>query len=171
MRTAQQVGTYAGMAAALPWQTVVAGERPDLGAFLKQAGIPVGASVVRTVIRRSIRKPAVALLFTTLVDALVTVLSGQPAALSALALRVVTGSGTALLGILVGKRGGFWRVLVGVGSIATAGLQLYNAGAMLIAGITAQSSLLSLLPSIVSTLSVVVVAIKTLVMAFRKPSS
>lgn len=170
MRTAQQAASYAGMAAALPWQTVVAGERPDLGAFLKQAGVPLGTTVAQTVIRRSIRKPALALLFTTLLDALVTMLSGQPAALSALLLRVAMGSGTGILGMLVGKRGGFGRALVGVGSVATAALQLYNAGAMLFAGVQANAGWLSLLPSLVSTLSVIVVAIKTLAMAFRKGS-
>lgn len=170
LRTVQQAASYAGMAAALPWQTVVSGERPDLGAFLKQAGAPLGASVAHTVIRRSIRRPAVALLFTTLLDALVTLLSGQPAALSALLLRVVMGSGTGLLGVLVGKRGGFGRALVGVGSVATAVLQLYNAGAILLAGVQAGAGWLSLLPSLVSTVSVIVVAIKTVVMAFRKAS-
>lgn len=168
-RTAQTAASYAGMAAGMPWQTVVAGERPDLGAFLKQAGMPVGTTIARRVIQRSVRKPALALLFTTLLDALVTVISGQPAALSALGMRVLSGSLTGFVGLIVGKRQGrFGRGLLAVGSVVTAALQLYNAGSMLLAAVTAQSGFLSLLPGLISTASVIVVATKTLLMAVRR---
>ena len=159
------------MASALPWQTVVAGQRPDIGAFLKQAGMPIGTSVATRLVHRSVRKPALALLITTLIDAFVTVISGQPAAISTLAMRIVTGSGTGFLGLLVGKRGGLGRALVGVGSIATALLQLWNAGAILLAALQADVGFLSLLPSLISTVSVIVVAVKTILMSFWRRSS
>ena len=171
VRTAQTAAAYAGMASALPWQTVVAGQRPDIGAFLGRAGIPTATSIATRIVHRSVRKPALALLFTTLIDVIVTMISGQPAALSGLAMRFVAGSGTGFLGLLVGKRGGFGRTLVGVGSIATALLQLWNAGSILLGAFGADAGLLSLLPSLISTVSVIVVAVKTILMSFRKRSS
>lgn len=169
LRKAQTAASYAGMAAGMPWQTVVGGERPDLGAFLKQAGAPVGGMVGRRVIQRSVRKPALALLLTTLLDALVSVISGQPAAVGALGMRVLSGSGTAIVGLIVGRRKGkFGRGLVAVGSVTTASLQLYNAGSMLIAALGAQASFFSLVPSLMSTASVIFVAGKTLYMVVRQ---
>lgn len=170
MRTAQAAASYAGAASALPWQTVVAGQAPDIGMFVRHAGVPTGTGVASRLIHRSIRKPALALVFTTLLDAIVTIVSGQPAALSGLAARFSTGSGTGLLGLLVGKRGGFGRALVGIGSIATAVLQLYNAGSILLAALGADAGFLSLLPSLISTVSVIVVATKTILMSFRRRS-
>ncbi len=168
MRTAQTAAAYAGRAGALPWQTVVAGQAPDLGALLSHAGLPLRTNIVQTVVRRSVRKPALAMLFTTLLDTLIALISGQPAAVSALVMRFVTGSGTGFLGLIVGKRAGFGRSLVGIGSGVTAALQLYSVGSMLLASLQADAGFLSMLPSLVSTVSVIVVAVKMLLMAFRR---
>lgn len=167
MRQVQTAVSTVGTLAALPWQTVVGTQSPDLGAFLRQAGAPVA----QTIVRRSVRKPALALMFTTFIDIVVAFISGQPAALSLMLPRLLTGTGTGLLGLLVGKKQGPFRKLVGIGSIFTTGMQLFTAGAMLIAAVSGNAPFLTLLPSLISTTSVVVVAIKTLRMTLLKRRS
>ena len=164
MRT---TASYAGTAAALGglgWQTVVQGQPPDMKQFLARAGVPVAQQVVR----RSVRKPAFALILTTLLDLFVGWVMGQPSAMAAAGLRLAMGLGTGVLGLLVGKRGGFFRFLVGIGSLATTVLQGYNAVSVLAVAIARQAPILQLLPSIVSTASVLFVAIRMVFTTFRR---
>ena len=159
--------SYAGTAAAmggLAWQTVVSGQRPDMGQFLARAGVPAAQQIVR----RSIRKPAVALVITTLLDTFVAWVTGQPSAMAAAGLRLATGLGTGLLGMIVGKRGGFFRALVGIGSLATTALQGYNAISMLLAAIARQAPPLQLLPAVISTASVIFVAVRMAIASFGR---
>lgn len=168
-RTQQMVGTtasiagVAGSVGALGWQTVVKGERPDLSQFLARGVAPVAQQVVR----RSIRRPAVALIVTTLLDAFVAWVTGQPAALTASGLRLASGLGTGLLGMITGKRGGVLRAITGIGSLVTTALQGYNAVALLLAAVGRGTSLLSLIPSIVSTASVIFVGVRLAITTFR----
>jgi hypothetical protein len=165
--TARTVVSYGGTAASigsLGWQSVVKGQPPDMAQFLARAGAPVAQQIVR----RSVRIPALALILTTLLDLFVAWVTGQPSAMAAAGLRFATGMGTGLLGLIVGKRGGFFRVLVGVGSLATTALQAYNAISMLIAAIARQAPLLQLIPSLVSTAAVIFVAARMAWMTFRK---
>lgn len=165
--TARTAASYAGTVASvgsLGWQTVVKGQSPDMTQFLTRAGVPVAQQVVR----RSIRRPAVALIITTLLDTFVAWVSGQPAALAAAGMRLAMGVGTGVLGIFVGKRGGFFRTVVGIGSVITTALQGYNAVAVLLAAIARQAPLLQLIPSIVSTASVIFVAVRMAITTFRR---
>lgn len=132
--------------------------------FLARAGAPVAQQIVR----RSVRKPAVALMITTLLDLFVGWVMGQPAALAAAGLRLATGVGTGLLGLIVGKRGGFFRVLVGIGSLATTVVQGYAALSLLIAAVARQAPLLQLIPPLVSTASVLFVAVRMAIVTFRQ---
>lgn len=164
--TLRTTASYAGTAAALGglgWQTVVKGQPPDMTQFLARGAVPVAQQVVR----RSVRKPAVALIITTLLDTFVAWVMGQPSAMVGAGLRLATGLGTGFLGMLVGKRKGFFRVLVGIGSLVTTALQGYNAVLMLIAAIARNAPLLQLIPSIVSTASVMFVAIRMAITTFR----
>jgi len=167
LATARTAASYAGTVASvggLGWQTVVKGQPPDMAQFLTRAGVPVAQQVVR----RSIRRPAVALIITTLLDTFVAWISGQPAALAAAGMRLAMGVGTGVLGMFVGKRGGFFRVVVGIGSVITTALQGYNAVVMLLAAIARQAPLLQLIPSIVSTASVIFVAVRMAITTFRR---
>ena len=159
--------SYAGTAAALGglgWQTVVQGQPPDMKQFLARAGVPVAQQVVR----RSVRKPAFALIITTLLDLFVAWVMGQPSAMAAAGMRLAMGVGTGVLGLFVGKRGGFFRYVVGIGSLATTVLQGYNAVGILVAAIGRQAPLLQLIPSIVSTASVIFVAVRMAFTTFRR---
>ncbi len=161
-----QAASFAGVAGSVGtfgWQTVVKGERPDLSQFLARGVAPVAQQAVR----RSIRRPAVALMVTTLLDAFVAWVTGQPAALTAAGLRLATGLGTGLLGVLVGKRGGIFRLLTGVGSLATTALQGYNAVTLLVAALGQGAPLLSLVPSFVSTASVIFVGVRMAITTFQ----
>jgi hypothetical protein len=160
---ASYAGTAAGLGS-LGWQTVIAGQPPDMKQFLARAGAPVATQIVR----RSIRRPAVALIITTLLDLFVAWVMGQPSAMAGAGLRLATGLGTGLLGMIVGKRGGFFRVVVGIGSLATTALQGYSAIIMLIAAITRHAPLLQLIPAIISTISVIFVAVRMAITSFRR---
>lgn len=165
--TARTAASYAGTVASvggLGWQTVVKGQSPDMAQFLTRAGVPVAQQVVR----RSIRRPAVALIITTLLDTFIAWISGQPAALAAAGMRLAMGVGTGVLGMFVGKRGGFFRIVVGIGSVVTTALQGYNAAVMLLSAIARQAPLLQLIPSIVSTASVIFVAVRMAITTFKR---
>lgn len=166
MRYAQTGMAVAGIAGALPWKTIVAGERPDLSQWMR-----AGSPIAHMAVRKSVRKPALALLFTTLIDAGVSVLSGSPAAMAASGLRLATGLGTSIVGLIVGKKGGWGRKLMGVGSMVMSVFQLYSVGRIVISVVTTGGTFWQLAPSIVSAISVLVVCVKTILMTFRRASA
>lgn len=164
--TVAQVAGVAGMAAGLPWQTIVAGETPDLRAMLSQVAVP-GA---RTLVQRSLRKPGLAMAVTTALDLIVVGISGGGPALVGALPRVLAGGTTALLSLVTGSKGGALRSLTGVVSLGTALVQLVSLVLALVAGVRSGMPALSLLSMAVAIASALTMAIKTASVALRRRS-
>ncbi|MDY0339853.1 MAG: zinc ribbon domain-containing protein [Coriobacteriia bacterium] len=164
--TAAQVAGVAGMTAGLPWQTIVAGETPDLRAMLSGAAMP-GA---RMLVQRSLKKPGLAMAVTAGLDLLVAGLSGGGSALVGALPRVLAGSTTALLSLITGSKGGALRSLTGVVSLITALVQVVSLGITLIGGLRGGMPLLSTLSMAVAIASALTMAVKTASVALRRRS-
>ncbi len=154
----------ASMAAGLPWQTIVAGETPDLRAMLSGAAVPAARSVVQ----RSLKRPGLSMAATVVLDVLVAGISGGPAALVGAIPRALGGGLTALLSLITGSKGGALRGLTGVVSLITALVQVVSLGGMLLVGLAEGTSLLALVPMAVATASALVMALKTASVALRR---
>ena len=161
-----QVAGVAGMAAGLPWQTIVAGETPDLRAMLSRVAMP-GA---RTLVQRSLKKPGLAMAVTTALDLAVAGLSGGGSALAGALPRVLAGGTTALLSLITGSKGGALRSITGVVSLGTALVQVVSLGVTLIGGLRTGMPALSMLSMAVAMASALTMAIKTASVALRRRS-
>ena len=166
-----------GLATALPWHTVAGHPQPLDISRLISSGTPAAQAAVRATVRR----PAIALLVTSVLDLGVALLSGQPAALRLVGVRFAMAAITAVLGIAAsrktggkagaspaatGARSGL-RKATGVFSIATGVVQL---GSMLwtsVSGIAHPASLLMLVPSIISQVSALVMSVKTAIVGLK----
>lgn len=147
--------------AGVPWQTVVGAQQVDVRSLLASAG----RSTADTAVRGSLRRPGLALGVTVILDALVVIMVGG--SVSSVAPRAVLGLTTALAAVVVGRRGGWLRVVSGLLGGVTAVVQ---AGALvipLVSGFRSGTSLLDLAPSAVAAASVLVMAVKTAVLALR----
>ncbi|PKQ16491.1 MAG: hypothetical protein CVT67_05000 [Actinobacteria bacterium HGW-Actinobacteria-7] len=154
------------MAAMLPWQTVIAGETPDLRAML--AG--VAAPAARKVVQSSLRKPGLSLAATTALDLLVAGLTGGSSAVTAAVPRAVAGGFSALMALITGSKGGALRTLTGLVSLVTALVQAVSLLVTLVGGFLGGASLLTLAPMAVATGSALIMAIKTASVALRRRS-
>lgn len=159
-----QVASVAGTAAAIPWQTIVAGETPDLRAMLSRVAVP-GA---RTLVHRSLKKPGLAMAATIGLDLLVAGLSGGTGALVGALPRVLAGGVTSLLSLVTGSKGGALRSLTGVVSLVTALVQIVSLVLALVGGVRSGMPLLSLLSMAVAITSALTMAIKTASVALRR---
>jgi hypothetical protein len=165
LRAASVAGTVASMSGVLtlPWQTIVAGEAPDVRRL-----VTAGAPIAQRAVMASLRRPALALLVTTTLDLVVALLSAQPGGLGLVVLRASMGAGTAVLGVIVGRTAGPLRKVTGAASFLTG---LVQTGSMVLTAISAASSpggLLGLVPSIVSQGSSLVMLVKTAVVSLRR---
>ena len=159
-------GTVAAMTGlgSLPWQTIVAGETPDLRRL-----VAAGAPIAQRAVLASLRRPAIALLVTTLLDLAVALVTARPGALKLVGLRAAMGVGTAVLGMIVGNKAGPLRQVTGAASMLTG---LVQTGSMLFTAFSAAISpvgLLALVPSIVSQASSLVMLVKTAVVSLKRP--
>ncbi|PKQ21123.1 MAG: hypothetical protein CVT66_01300 [Actinobacteria bacterium HGW-Actinobacteria-6] len=154
------------MVAGLPWQTIVAGQTPDLRAMLSAAAMPAA----RTVVQRSLRRPGLSMAATVALDLFVAGVSGGPAALAAAIPRALGGGLTSLLSLITGSKGGALRGLTGVVSLVTAVVQIVSLGGTLLAGLANGTPLLTLVPMAVATASALVMALKTASVALRRRS-
>lgn len=161
-----QVAGAAGMAAGLPWQTIVAGEAPDLRSMLSRVAVP-GA---RTLVQRSLKKPGLAMAVTTALDLIVAGLSGGTGALVGALPRVLAGGTTALLSLITGSRGGALRSITGFVSLGTALVQLGSLGITLVGGVRSGMPILSMLSMAVAMTSALTMAVKTASVALRRRS-
>lgn len=152
-----------GLVGALPWQTVLAGQRPDVGAFLARAGASAAAAAVRA----SLRRPALALAVTTALDVVVAALAG-PAALQAAWPRVLAGLVTSGLGVAAGSRGGLLRTLAGLAGVVATLAGLGAVGSALLAAADAGADPVTLLPQLVTMASSLAVAARTATLALRR---
>jgi hypothetical protein len=167
---ARQVASAAGMATSmagavsLPWQTIVAGETPDI-----QKLVVAGAPIAQGAVRASLRRPAIALLVTTLLDVAVALVSGQPAALKLVGLRAAMGVGTAVLGMVVGSKAGRLRQLTGFASALTGLVQTGSILFMMFSRASSPTGWLGLVPSLVTQLSALAMMVKTAVVSLKRP--
>jgi len=161
-----QMAGAASTAAGLPWQTIVAGETPDLRAMFSRLAVP-GA---RTLVQRSLRKPGLAMAVTTALDLIVAGLSGGTSALVGALPRVIAGGTTALLSLITGSRGGALRSVTGFVSLGTALVQVVSLGITLIGGIRSGMPALSMLSMAVAMTSALTMAVKTASVALRRRS-
>lgn len=162
-RVAQVALAASGLAAGLPWQTVIAGRRPDLTPWLTRAGVTAASSAVRA----SLRRPGLALVVTTALDLLVAALAG-PAALQAAWPRALAGLATSGLAIAAGSRGGPLRTLAGLAGAATTLVGLGSGGLALLAALEVGADPAALLPQVVTLASSLVVAARTAALALRR---
>ncbi len=156
-------GIVGGLAGALPWQTVLAGQAPDVGAFLGRAGVSAASTAVRT----SLRRPAWALVVTTALDLVVAALAG-PAALQAAWPRALVGLVTSGLGIAAGSRGGPVRTLAGLAGAVAALVGVGSVGLTLLAAADGGADPATLLPQVVTMASSLAVAARTATLALRR---
>lgn len=150
--------------AALPWQTIVGAEQPDIRAFLSQAALPSAQRAVRA----SLRPLGLPMAATAVLDLIVALVIGGPAALGVAVPRFLLAGLTALLSVVTGNKGGALRGITGAVSIITALVQavtlLYGLGVAIAAG----APLLQLASMAVTAASVLTMAIKTTVTALRR---
>lgn len=161
--TVAQFAGVAGMAAGLPWQTIVAGETPDLRAMLSRVAVP-GA---RTLVQRSLKKPGLAMAVTTALDLVVAGLTGGGSALVGAIPRVLAGGTTALLSLITGSKGGALRSVTGFVSLGTALVQVVSLGLTLVDGVRTGMPALSMLSMAVAMASALTMAVKTASVALR----
>lgn len=154
------------MATAVPWQTIVGDERPDIRALLSGAAVPVA----RQALQRSLRKPGLAMAVTTILDIVVAALTGGLSAVAGVLPRALAGGLTSLLSLITGGKGGMLRTLTGIASLVTALIQVVSLGLTLIAGLRTGTSLLTLAPMVVAILSALTMALKTASVALRRRS-
>jgi hypothetical protein len=155
----------AGIGLALPWQRVAGAGRPDIGAFLSAGALP-GA---QRAIRASLKRPGLALAATTVLDLAVAVITGGTNAFYKAIPRLVVGGSTSFLSLATGSKGGRLRRATGISGTVTAGVQLGFAVYTLIAGIGDGTSALVIAPQVVAIASSLVMAVKTMAVAFRRP--
>jgi hypothetical protein len=154
----------AGMATALPWQTIVGDQKPDIGAILSASALPAAQQIVRS----SLRRPGIAMAVTTAIDTVIAIITGGMGGLLGALPRLLMGSATSVLSLLTGGRSGSLRTITGIVAIVTAVVQLGFAGQRLFALFTAGGTWLSLVPGAISMLSMLVMAVKTAIVALRR---
>jgi hypothetical protein len=161
-----QVAAVGGMAASLPWQTIVAGETPDLRGMLSRVAMP-GA---RTLAQRSLKKPGLAMAITTALDLFVAGVSGGPGALVGALPRAFAGGTTALLSLITGTKGGALRTVTGVVSLGAALVQVISLLLTLVSGLRGGAPVLSTLSMAVAITSTLTMSVKTASVALRRRS-
>lgn len=157
------VAAAAGMATAVPWQTIVGDERADISALLAGAAAPA-----RQVLQRSLRRPGLSLAATSVLDLLVAALTGGMGAVAGALPRVLAAGVTSVLSLITGSKGGALRTVTGLASLATALIQVVSLGVTLIAGVRTGASLFTLAPMVVAIGSVLTMAVKTASVALRR---
>ena len=164
----QTLAGVSGVATMVPgaWQTVVGSQTPDVGAFLARAGAPLVQGAVRTALRRSVRRPGIALALTTALDLGIVAVTGG--SVTGALPRTLSGLVSSGLAIAAGRKGGALRALSGATSLLTTLLGLITALTALRAGLDSGTSLLTLAPSAIGAASMVTMAVKTATVAFRR---
>lgn len=149
------------------WQTVVGAQPPDLRAFLTQAGTPLVRGAATAALRRSVRRPGIALALTTVLDLVIVAVTGGD--LGSALPRALGGLVSSGLAMATGPRGGTLRALSGTTSLVTTLLGVVAAVSALRSGLDSGASLLSLAPNLIGIASMAIMALKTAVVAFRRP--
>ena len=159
-----QVAGMAGMGFSLPWQKVVGAGRPDVGAFLSTAAL----SGARQAIGGSLRRPGLALAATTVLDFAAAWITGGASAMYLAIPRLVISGSTSLLSVVTGSKGGRLRKITGIFAAVAVLAQLGFGAYTLITGLGDGPSPLEYVPQLVAMISGLVMAIKTMTVAFRR---
>ena len=162
---ATAVASLAGAGGALPWQTIIGDARPDMRAFLS-----VAHPAATQVMRRSLRKPGLAMAATAGLDLFVAGMSGGAGAVAAAIPRFLGGGLTSLLALVTGTKAGPLRAVTGIVSLLTALVQVISLATALIGGISAGAPLLQTGSVALATASALTMAIKTASVALRRRS-
>lgn len=104
---------------------------------------------------------------TTVLDLVIVAVTGG--SLGAALPRTLSGLVSSGLAMATGRKGGALRALSGATSLVTTLLGLVTAISALRSGLDSGTTLLTLAPSIIGTASMVTMAVKTAVVAFRRP--
>lgn len=160
-------GRLGGQGAGLPWQTIVAGQRPDLRPMIAQASMQAGQAAVG----KSLRNPAIALAVTTVLNLVVAVIFAGVGGLVGTLPRLILGLGTATFGMIVGRSGGPGRRWAGVASILTAIVQTLSMVVTLVAGATSGAPVVATLSMVVSIAASLAMAVKMAVVALGRGKS
>jgi hypothetical protein len=146
-----------------PWTTVVGGQA-NVGELAKRWA----PSLIGLLPRPSLRIPALSLLFSVMLDLFAAFISGQPAAMQMAGIRAALGILTAVLGLIVGRRGGFLRhVTTGLSAI-TSLVMLVSLGRLLFAAPSNPAGWLPLIPTLVCQLASMVAVVKTIILTLKK---
>jgi hypothetical protein len=151
-------------AAALPWQTITAGEPIDAAVFLRGA-----APAATRALSRSLRRPGLILAFTIAMSVAVALLTGGADALVSALPQLLAGAAATGLSLVTGARAGTLRAVTGVVSVGAAVVAVIALGLALARGTGAGDSLVSLLPLAVSFAASALAALKTALVALGRP--
>lgn len=162
-RAAGMAASAAGVVS-LPWQTIVTGQSVDVQGMLRAAA----PSLLAMAPRPNLRKPALAIAFTVVMDVGIALVSGGAVNVPMLLMRVVTGAGTAVLGAITGGKGGGLRKVTGLVSVVFGVVQLVSLLVAAYQAIATPTTLLALLPSIVAVVSGLVLSVSTAIAGFRR---
>ena len=160
---ATRVAGGGGVAAALPWQIIGAGESIDAAALLR-----VAAPGVARAAARSLRRPGLVLAFTVAVSLAVALLTGGSEALIRVLPQLLAGAAASGLSLLTGAKTGPLRTAAGVVSALAAVVTLGTLAVTLYGGLTGGDSLLSLLPVAIAAGASLLAAAKTALVALGR---
>ncbi len=162
---AAQAAALAGTGLAMPWQRLTGAAMPDIGALLSAAALPGAQRAIRA---SSLKRPAAAMMATTLLDVVVAVVTGGTSALYKALPRLILGLVTSVLSLATGSKAGRLRVITGAVGAATAAAQLGFAAYTLCAGFDDGTSWYALAPQVVAMVSAFIMACKTVAVAARR---
>ncbi len=100
-------------------------------------------------------------------DVVIALLSGGAVNVPMLAMRVLSGAATSVLGMVAGAGGGRLRALTGVASVVTGAVQIVSLGVAAFGARSDPGSLVTLIPSLVAVASGFVLSISTAIAGFR----
>lgn len=163
---ARAAGAVAGAARvlSLPWQVISTGQAVDVRGLARAAA----PSLLAMAPRPNLRWPAAGIAVTLAMDVGTALVSGGAVNVPMLLMRLVSGSGTALLGMIAGPKAGGIRKLTALGSLVFGAVQLVSLLVAAYQAIATPVTLLVLLPSIVAVVSGLVLSVSTAIAGFRK---
>lgn len=153
-----------GLGLALPWHTAFGSGPVDVSGLIARTAFPAAQRAAHA----SLRRPALAVALTALMDLIATLFMGGVGALPAALPRLVLSAATVTLSLITGSSGGTMRVATGILSLVTGLVQLAFAGWGLARGLGEGASFISALPPVVAMLSSLAMTVKTGVVALRR---
>jgi hypothetical protein len=161
---AVDIGTKAVGLVSLPWQSIVTGQSVDVQGMLRAAA----PTLIAMAPRPNLRRPALAIAFTLVMQIGMAVISGGAVSVPMLVMSLLTGGATAVLGLITGGKGGALRKVTGIVAVGSGVVQLVSLVVADYQAIATPVTLLTLLPSVIAVVSGLVLAISTAIAGFRK---